>query len=147
MLIARTDALSAKLLTSDHDPRDRAFLTGERTAEGFFHVRDGLEPVIERSLAYAPYADVLWFETSTPDLDEARAFAEAIHAEFPGKLLAYNCSPSFNWRKHLDDDADRARSSRSSARWATSSSSSRSPASTRSTSRCSSSRAATRRTG
>ena len=104
MLIARTDALSAKLLTSDHDPRDRAFVTGERTAEGFFQVRDGLEPVIERSLAYAPYADVLWFETSTPDMDEARAFAEAIHAEFPGKLLAYNCSPSFNWRKHLDDD-------------------------------------------
>jgi isocitrate lyase len=105
VLIARTDALSAKLLTSDHDPRDRAFLTGERTAEGFFQVRDGLEPVIERSLAYAPYADVLWFETSTPDMGEARAFAEAIHADFPGKLLAYNCSPSFNWRKHLDDDA------------------------------------------
>jgi isocitrate lyase len=105
VLIARTDALSAKLLTSDHDPRDRAFLTGERTAEGFFQVRDGLEPVIERSLAYAPYADVLWFETSTPDMSEARAFAEAIHADFPGKLLAYNCSPSFNWRKHLDDDA------------------------------------------
>jgi isocitrate lyase len=105
VLIARTDALSAQLLTSDHDPRDRAFLTGERTAEGFFCVRDGLEPVIERSLAYAPYADVLWFETSTPDMGEARAFAEAIHADFPGKLLAYNCSPSFNWRKHLDDDA------------------------------------------
>jgi isocitrate lyase len=105
VLIARTDALSAKLITSDHDPRDRAFLTGERTAEGFFQVRDGLEPVIERSLAYAPYADVLWFETSTPDMGEARAFAEAIHADFPGKLLAYNCSPSFNWRKHLDDDA------------------------------------------
>jgi isocitrate lyase len=104
VLIARTDALSAKMITSDHDPRDRAFLTGERTAEGFFQVRDGLEPVIERSLAYTPYADVLWFETSTPDMDEARAFAEAIHAEFPGKLLAYNCSPSFNWRKHLDDD-------------------------------------------
>src|SRR6266508_7038416 len=104
VLIARTDALSAKLLTSDHDPRDREFLTGERTAEGFFAVRDGIAPVIERSLAYAPYADVLWFETSTPDMDEARAFAEALHAEFPGKLLAYNCSPSFNWRKHLDDD-------------------------------------------
>ena len=104
VLIARTDALSAKLLTSDHDPRDRAFVTGERTAEGFFQVRDGLEPVIERSLAYAPYADALWFETSTPDTDEARAFADAIHAEFPGKVLAYNCSPSFNWRKHLDDD-------------------------------------------
>jgi isocitrate lyase len=104
VLIARTDALSAELLTSDHDPRDRAFLTGDRTAEGFFRVRDGLEPVIERSLAYAPYADVLWFETSTPDMGEAREFAEAIHAEFPGKLLAYNCSPSFNWRKHLNDD-------------------------------------------
>src|SRR5262249_6260072 len=103
-LIARTDALSAELLTSDHDPRDRAVLTGGRPAEGFFRVRDGLEPVIERSLAYAPYADVLWFETSTPDLGEARAFTEAIHAEFPGKLLAYNCSPSFNWRQHLDDD-------------------------------------------
>ena len=105
VLIARTDALSARLLTSDHDERDREFLTGERTAEGFFSVRDGLEPVIQRSLAYAPYADVLWFETSTPDLDEARSFAEAIHAEHPDKLLAYNCSPSFNWRKHLDDDA------------------------------------------
>jgi isocitrate lyase len=104
VLIARTDALSAELLTSDHDPRDHAFLTGDRTAEGFFRVRDGLEPVIERSLAYAPYADVLWFETSTPDMGEAREFAEAIHAEFPGKPLAYNCSPSFNWRKHLNDD-------------------------------------------
>jgi isocitrate lyase len=105
VVVARTDALSATLLTSDHDPRDGAFVTGERTDEGFFGVRNGLEPVIERSLAYAPYADVLWFETSTPDLGEARSFAEAIHAEFPGKLLAYNCSPSFNWRKHLDDDA------------------------------------------
>ena len=104
VLVARTDALSAKLLTSDVDERDGEFLTGERTAEGFFCVRDGLEPAISRSLAYAPYADVLWFETSTPDMDEARAFADAIHAEFPGKLLAYNCSPSFNWRKHLSDD-------------------------------------------
>jgi isocitrate/methylisocitrate lyase len=104
VLIARTDALSSKLLTSDHDPRDRQFLTGERTAEGFFHVTDGLEPVVARSLAYAPYADVLWFETSTPDLEEARRFAAAIHEEFPGKLLAYNCSPSFNWRKHLSDE-------------------------------------------
>jgi len=104
VLIARTDALSSKLLTSDHDPHDREFLTGERTAEGFFHVRDGLEPVIARSRAYAPYADLLWFETSTPDLDEARSFAAAIHEEFPGKLLAYNCSPSFNWRKHLSDE-------------------------------------------
>jgi isocitrate lyase len=104
VLIARTDALSATLLTSDHDPRDREFVTGERTTEGFFHVRDGIEPAIQRSLAYAPYADVLWFETSTPDMDDAKKFAEAIHAEYPGKLLAYNCSPSFNWKKALDDD-------------------------------------------
>src|SRR5215204_7082230 len=104
VLVARTDALSAKLLTSDVDERDAAFATGERTPEGFFRVRDGLEPVIARSLAYAPYADVLWFETSTPNMEDARAFAEAIHAEYPGKLLAYNCSPSFNWKKHLDDD-------------------------------------------
>ena len=104
VLIARTDALSAQLLTSDIDPRDQEFLTDGRTPEGFFEIRDGLEPVIARSLAYAPYADVLWFETSTPDLEEASIFAHAIHSEFPGKLLAYNCSPSFNWRKHLDDD-------------------------------------------
>ncbi len=104
VLIARTDALSATLLTSDHDPRDREFVTGERTTEGFFHVRDGIEPAIQRSLAYAPYADVLWFETSTPDMDDAKNFADAIHAEFPGKLLAYNCPPSFNWKKALDDD-------------------------------------------
>jgi isocitrate lyase len=104
VLIARTDALSATLLTSDHDPRDREFVTGERTTEGFFHVRDGIEPAIQRSLAYAPYADVLWFETSTPDMNDAKKFAEAIHAEYPGKLLAYNCSPSFNWKKALDDD-------------------------------------------
>ena len=103
VLIARTDALSATLLTSDHDPRDLEFVTGERTTEGFFHVRDGIEPAIQRSLAYAPYADVLWFETSTPDMDDARRFAEAIHAEYPGKFLAYNCSPSFNWKKALDD--------------------------------------------
>jgi isocitrate lyase len=105
VLFARTDALSAALLTSDTDPADEAFLTGERTVEGFFRIRDGLEAAIARSLAYAPYADVLWFETSTPDLDEAERFAEAIHADFPGKLLAYNCSPSFNWRSHLDDAA------------------------------------------
>jgi isocitrate lyase len=105
VLVARTDALSATLLTSDVDPADAEFLTGERTAEGFFRVRDGLEPVIARSLAYAPYTDVLWFETSTPDLGEARDFAQAIHARFPGKLLAYNCSPSFNWKRHLDDRA------------------------------------------
>jgi isocitrate lyase len=104
ILVARTDALSAKLLTSDVDERDREFLTGERTSEGFFRIRDGLESAIARGLAYAPYADLIWFETSTPDLDEAAAFAEAIHARFPGKLLAYNCSPSFNWKKHLDDE-------------------------------------------
>jgi isocitrate lyase len=104
VLIARTDALSAKLVTSDADPADESFLTGERTAEGFFRVRDGLEAAIARSLAYAPYADIVWFETSTPDLGQAREFAQAIHEEFPGKLLAYNCSPSFNWRAHLDDE-------------------------------------------
>jgi isocitrate lyase len=104
VLVARTDALSAALLTSDVDPADAEFLTGERTAEGFFRVHEGLEVAIARSLAYAPFADVLWFETSTPDLGEARAFAEAIHERFPGKLLAYNCSPSFNWKRHLDDD-------------------------------------------
>ena len=103
VLVARTDALSATLLTSDVDPTDQEFLTGERTPEGFFRIRDGLEPVIARSLAYAPYADILWFETSTPDMGEAREFAQAIHERFPGKLLAYNCSPSFNWRSHLDD--------------------------------------------
>ncbi len=104
VLVARTDALSAKLLTSDCDPADEPFLTGERTAEGFFRVRDGLEPAIARGLAAAPYADLVWFETSTPDIDEAREFAAAVHERFPGKLLAYNCSPSFNWREHLDDD-------------------------------------------
>jgi isocitrate lyase len=104
VLIARTDADSASLITSDADPADAEFLTGKRTAEGFFCVRSGLEPAIKRSLAYAPYADLVWFETSTPDLGEAREFAAAVHERFPGKLLAYNCSPSFNWRKHLDDD-------------------------------------------
>jgi isocitrate lyase len=104
VLIARTDALSASLLTSDVDPADAEFLSGERTAEGFFRVRDGLEAAIARSLAYAPYSDVLWFETSMPDMGEARAFAEEIHKSFPGKLLAYNCSPSFNWKRHLDEE-------------------------------------------
>jgi isocitrate lyase len=104
VLIARTDALAATLLTSDTDERDRPFLTGERTAEGFFRVRSGPEAPIARALAYAPYADLLWCETSTPDLDQARAFAEAVQARFPGKWLAYNCSPSFNWRRHLDDE-------------------------------------------
>jgi isocitrate lyase len=104
VLIARTDADAAKLLTSDVDERDRSFLTGERTAEGFFRVTGGIESAIARGLAYAPYADLVWMETSTPDLGEARAFAEAVHAAFPGKLLAYNCSPSFNWKKHLDEE-------------------------------------------
>ena len=104
VLVARTDALSAALLTSDVDDYDREFVTGERTAEGFYRVRDGIEAAISRGLAYAPYADLVWFETSTPDLGEAREFAEAMHDKFPGKLLAYNCSPSFNWRKHLDDE-------------------------------------------
>jgi isocitrate/methylisocitrate lyase len=103
VLVSRTDALSAALLTSDADPADAEFLTGERTPEGFYRVRDGLEPAIARSLAYAPYADVIWFETSTPDMEEARRFADAIHERHPRKLLAYNCSPSFNWRKHLSD--------------------------------------------
>jgi len=103
VLVARTDALSAALLTSDVDEYDRDFVTGERTSEGFFRVRDGIDAAIARGLAYAPYADLIWCETSTPDIGEARAFADAIHEQFPGKLLAYNCSPSFNWRKHLDD--------------------------------------------
>jgi len=104
ILIARTDALNATLLTSDIDPYDQPFLTGERTYEGFYAVRNGIEAAIARGLAYAPYADLLWFETSAPDLNEARQFAEAIHKQFPGKLLAYNCSPSFNWKKLLDAD-------------------------------------------
>jgi len=103
LIIARTDALSATLLTSDVDPADREFATGERTAEGYYAVKGGMESTIARGLAYAPYADLLWFETSTPDLDEAREFASAIHARFPGKMLAYNCSPSFNWKRKLDD--------------------------------------------
>lgn len=103
VLIARTDADSARLVTSDIDPRDRAFLTGERTPEGFYVTRSGLDAAIARGLAYAPYADMLWCETSHPDLDEARRFAEAIHKHHPGKLLAYNCSPSFNWRRNLDE--------------------------------------------
>jgi isocitrate lyase len=104
VLVARTDALSATLITTDVDEYDREFLTGERTPEGFFRVTDGLNAAISRGLAYAPYADLVWFETSTPDIEEARLFAKAMHERFPGKLLAYNCSPSFNWRKHLNDD-------------------------------------------
>ncbi len=105
VIVARTDANSANLLTSDIDDRDRDFTTGERTAEGFFRVRDGLDQAIARGLAYAPHADLLWCETATPDLDEARRFADAIHSVFPGKMLAYNCSPSFNWKAALDDSA------------------------------------------
>jgi isocitrate lyase len=104
VLVARTDALAATLLTSDVDPADAEFLTGERTSEGYFLVEPGIESAIARALAYAPYADVLWCETSTPDLDEARRFAAAVHERFPGKLLAYNCSPSFNWKRHLSDE-------------------------------------------
>ena len=104
VLVARTDALSAALLTSDVDEYDGDFVTGERTAEGFYRVRDGIDAAISRGLAYAPYADLVWFETSTPDLGEAREFAAAIHERFPDKPLAYNCSPSFNWRQHLADD-------------------------------------------
>ena len=103
LIMARTDADSAHLLTSDIDPRDREFCTGERTSEGFFRIRGGIESAIARGLAYAPYADMIWCETSHPDREEARRFAEAIHAQYPGKLLAYNCSPSFNWRKNLNE--------------------------------------------
>jgi isocitrate/methylisocitrate lyase len=103
LVVARTDAHAATLITSDVDERDQQFVTGERTAEGFFRVRNGMAASVARGLAYAPYSDLLWMETSTPDLAEAREFAEAIKAEFPGQMLAYNCSPSFNWRKHLDD--------------------------------------------
>jgi len=102
LIIARTDADAANLLLTDHDPRDKPFLTGERSGEGFFHVRNGIEQAIARGLAYAPYSDLLWCETSKPDLAEAREFAAAIHAKFPGKLLAYNCSPSFNWQAKLN---------------------------------------------
>ncbi|WP_157892035.1 MULTISPECIES: isocitrate lyase [Frankia] len=103
VIVARTDAQAATLITSDVDERDLPFVTGERTAEGFYRVRDGVEPCIARGLAYAPYADLLWMETSTPDLEIARQFAEAIKAQYPDQMLAYNCSPSFNWRAHLDD--------------------------------------------
>lgn len=103
VIIARTDALAADLLTSDVDERDQQFTTGERTPEGFYRVRPGIDPVISRGLAFAPYADLLWVETGEPDIELAREFARAIHAQYPGKLLAYNCSPSFNWKRHLDD--------------------------------------------
>jgi isocitrate lyase len=104
VIIARTDALAADLLTSDVDPRDQEFATGERTEEGFYRVRPGLDAVISRGLAFAPYADLIWVETGEPDIELAREFAAAVHAEYPGKMLAYNCSPSFNWKRHLDDD-------------------------------------------
>ena len=107
ILVARTDALSAALLTTDCDPADSEFLTGERTAEGYHIIRAGLASAVARGLAYAPYADLLWFETAKPDLAEAREFAAAIHGQFPGKLLAYNCSPSFNWSAHLEAPAIR----------------------------------------
>ena len=103
LLVARTDADAADLITSDCDPYDSEFITGERTSEGFFRTHAGIEQAISRGLAYAPYADLVWCETSTPDLELARRFAQAIHAKYPGKLLAYNCSPSFNWQKNLDD--------------------------------------------
>ncbi len=103
ILIARTDAEAATLLTNDVDPLDERFLTGERTAEGFYRINGGLEYAIERARAYAPFADMVWCETKTPDVGQAREFAEAVHEKYPGKLLAYNCSPSFNWKRHLDD--------------------------------------------
>jgi isocitrate lyase len=101
--MARTDADSARLITSDIDPRDHEFMTGERTAEGFYRIKGGLDQAIARGLAYAPYCDLIWCETSTPCLEEAKKFAEGIHAKFPGKMLSYNCSPSFNWKSNLDD--------------------------------------------
>jgi isocitrate lyase len=104
VLIARTDALSATILANDIDPYDREFIIGGRTPEGFIAVQPGIRQAISRGLAYAPYADLLWFETSKPDMDEARAFADAIHDKFPGKMMAYNCSPSFNWKRHLSDE-------------------------------------------
>ena len=104
LVVARTDAQAATLLTSDVDERDQKYLTGGRTAEGFYEVNNGIEPCIDRGLAYAQYADLLWMETSTPDLEVARKYAEAIKAQYPDQMLAYNCSPSFNWKKHLDDD-------------------------------------------
>ncbi|HXA61672.1 MAG TPA: isocitrate lyase [Streptosporangiaceae bacterium] len=103
LIIARTDAESATLITTDVDERDREFITGERTAEGFYRVRNGIEPCISRALSYAPHSDLIWMETGTPDLEMARTFSEAVKAQYPDQMLAYNCSPSFNWKKHLDD--------------------------------------------
>src|SRR5438128_9204743 len=106
-LIARTDAMGARLVSNDADPRDLPYITGERTPEGFYRIKPGPDAAIARGLSYAPYADILWCETPTPDLDEARRFAEAVHRVYPEKLLAYNCSPSFNWEKHLDTESIR----------------------------------------
>ena len=103
IILARTDANAAKLITNDHDENDRPFLTGERSPEGFYYVKSGIDQAISRGLAYAPYSDLIWCETATPNLEEAKKFADAIHKKYPGKLLAYNCSPSFNWKKHLSD--------------------------------------------
>ena len=103
IILARTDANAAKLISNDHDKNDKSFLTGERSPEGFFYVKPGIEQAISRGLAYAPYADLIWCETATPNLEEAKKFADSIHKQYPGKLLAYNCSPSFNWKKHLSD--------------------------------------------
>jgi isocitrate lyase len=104
VILARTDANAAKLITSDCDENDKPFLTGERSSEGFYYVRDGIEQAISRGLAYAPYCDLIWCETAKPDLQEAKTFADAIHKKYPGKLLAYNCSPSFNWKKYLSEN-------------------------------------------
>jgi isocitrate lyase len=134
LILARTDAEAADLLTSDVDDNDKPFITGARTAEGFYKTYAGLDQAISRGLAYAPYADMVWCETGKPDLEFARKFAEAIHHKYPGKILAYNCSPSFNWKKNLDDAQG---SSANWAPWATNTSSSRSPASIRCGSTCS----------
>ena len=112
VLLARTDADAANLITTDSDERDHQFITGERTPEGFYRTKPGMEQAIARGLAYAPYADMIWCETSKPDLEQARIFADAIHAEFPDQLLAYNCSPSFNWQANLDDDTMKVRGAR-----------------------------------
>ena len=136
LVLARTDSEAANLLTNDFDPNDKPFLTGERTAEGFYRVKNGLEQAISRGVAYAPYADLVWCETGTPDLGFAREFAQAVLADNPNKLLAYNCSPSFNWKKNLDDS--HSPSSRMNCRtWATSTNSSPSPVSTTCGSTCS----------
>jgi isocitrate lyase len=115
IVLARTDAEAANLITSDHDANDKPFLTGERTQEGFYRVKNGLEQAISRGVAYAPYADLVWCETGVPDIGFAREFAQAVHAACPGKLLSYNCSPSFNWKKNLND-SQIASSSRKSCR-------------------------------